>query len=236
MWIWIVTAGIHIQVSDLFSHISVHRIGRTGRCGNRGTATTFINKGVGMSHYIYMIKLVTVLYLYILLTMLFSVAEESILLDLKHLLREAKQKIPPFLANMQSENEKYLDIGGKLSWQLTKKYVILIGRISRVVILDLLVVMMVSFGMCLLQARLAAPTVEAWDIVSQTVPNWRQSRQNRRRISVAVTTWPTAVRTTEWISRRCGSCREGDMSSQRLMDRRCEYKMTIGSRTLEVLQ
>lgn len=91
-----------------------------------------------------MIKLVTVLYLYILLTMLFSVAEESILLDLKHLLREAKQKIPPFLANMQSENEKYLDIGGKLSWQLTKKYVILIGRISRVVILDLLVVMMVS--------------------------------------------------------------------------------------------
>lgn len=74
-----------------------------------------------MSHYINMIKLVTVLYLYILLTMLFSVAEESILLDLKHLLREAKQKIPPFLANMQSENEKYLDIGGKLSWQLTKK-------------------------------------------------------------------------------------------------------------------
>lgn len=144
-----------------------------------------------------MIKLVTVLYLYILLTMLFSVAEESILLDLKHLLREAKQKIPPFLANMQSENEKYLDIGGKLSWQLTKKYVILIGRISRVVILDLLVVMMVSFGMCLLQARLAAPTVEDWDIVSQTVPNWRQSRQNRRRTSVAVTTWPTAVRTTE---------------------------------------
>lgn len=68
-----------------------------------------------------MIKLVTVLYLYILLTMLFSVAEESILLDLKHLLREAKQKIPPFLANMQSENEKYLDIGGKLSWQLTNK-------------------------------------------------------------------------------------------------------------------
>lgn len=144
-----------------------------------------------------MIKLVTVLYLYILLTMLFSVAEESILLDLKHLLREAKQKIPPFLANMQSENEKYLDIGGKLSWQLTKKYVILIDRISRVVILDLLVVMMVSFGMCLLQARLVAPTVEDWDIVSQTVPNWRQSRQNRRRISVAVTTWPTAVRTTE---------------------------------------
>ncbi|XP_056006567.1 probable ATP-dependent RNA helicase DDX41 [Ostrea edulis] len=64
----------------------VHRIGRTGRCGNTGTATTFINKGV----------------------------DEYILLDLKHLLREAKQKIPPFLANMQSENEKYLDLGGEV--------------------------------------------------------------------------------------------------------------------------
>ena len=29
------------------------------------------------------------------------------------MLREAKQKIPPFLAAMQSENEKYLDIGGE---------------------------------------------------------------------------------------------------------------------------
>lgn len=30
----------------------VHRIGRTGRCGNRGTATTFINKGIGRSLFI----------------------------------------------------------------------------------------------------------------------------------------------------------------------------------------
>lgn len=39
-------------------------------------------------------------------------AEESILLDLKHLLIEAKQKVPPFLASLQPENEQYLDIGG----------------------------------------------------------------------------------------------------------------------------
>lgn len=58
-------------------------------------------------------------------------------------------------------------------------------------------VMVINCGVCLLQVRLAAPTVEAWDIASQTVQNWRQSRQNRRRISVAVTTWPTAVQTTE---------------------------------------
>ncbi|XP_063413088.1 probable ATP-dependent RNA helicase DDX41 [Mytilus trossulus] len=64
----------------------VHRIGRTGRCGKTGIATTFINKAV----------------------------EESVLLDLKHLLIEAKQKVPLFLANMESENEKFLDIGGEV--------------------------------------------------------------------------------------------------------------------------
>lgn len=64
----------------------VHRIGRTGRSGNRGLATTFINKG----------------------------SDESVLLDLKHLLVEARQKVPHFLAMLQSENEKYLDLGGKI--------------------------------------------------------------------------------------------------------------------------
>ncbi|XP_063232990.1 ATP-dependent RNA helicase abstrakt isoform X2 [Bacillus rossius redtenbacheri] len=61
----------------------VHRIGRTGRSGKTGIATTFINKA----------------------------NDESVLLDLKHLLMEAKQKVPPFLASLQSENEKYLDLG-----------------------------------------------------------------------------------------------------------------------------
>ena len=39
-------------------------------------------------------------------------SDESILLDLKHLLMEAKQKVPPFLAEYASESEKYLDMGG----------------------------------------------------------------------------------------------------------------------------
>ena len=47
----------------------VHRIGRTGRGGKTGVATTFINKDV----------------------------DESALLDLKHLLVEAKQRVPPVL-------------------------------------------------------------------------------------------------------------------------------------------
>ncbi|XP_058792911.1 ATP-dependent RNA helicase abstrakt [Phymastichus coffea] len=61
----------------------VHRIGRTGRSSHTGIATTFINKA----------------------------NDESVLLDLKHLLREAKQKIPPFLQELCSENEKYLNVG-----------------------------------------------------------------------------------------------------------------------------
>ncbi|XP_065882908.1 probable ATP-dependent RNA helicase DDX41 [Dysidea avara] len=61
----------------------VHRIGRTGRCGKTGIATTFINK----------------------------TCDESVLLDLKHLLMEAKQKIPPVLGNLESQNEDYLELG-----------------------------------------------------------------------------------------------------------------------------
>ncbi|ESO91087.1 hypothetical protein LOTGIDRAFT_163615 [Lottia gigantea] len=64
----------------------VHRIGRTGRCGKTGLATTYINKSI----------------------------DESILLDLKHLLMEAKQKVPPFLSSYVSESEKYLDLGGEV--------------------------------------------------------------------------------------------------------------------------
>jgi ATP-dependent RNA helicase DDX41 len=61
----------------------VHRIGRTGRSGRTGIATTFINKS----------------------------CDESVLLDMKHLLMEAKQKVPPFLAALQSERDNYLELG-----------------------------------------------------------------------------------------------------------------------------
>ena len=61
----------HVINFDMPSEIEnyVHRIGRTGRCGKTGIATSFINKN----------------------------QSESILLDLKHLLKEAKQRIPPVL-------------------------------------------------------------------------------------------------------------------------------------------
>ncbi|CAM9399354.1 unnamed protein product, partial [Phaeothamnion confervicola] len=62
----------------------VHRIGRTGRCGKTGVATTFINKSVA----------------------------ESALLDLKHLLREAQQRVPPVLEALDDPNEQELEEAG----------------------------------------------------------------------------------------------------------------------------
>lgn len=61
----------HVINFDMPAEIEnyVHRIGRTGRCGKTGVATTFINKSV----------------------------PETTLLDLKFLLREANQRVPPFL-------------------------------------------------------------------------------------------------------------------------------------------
>eukprot|EP00884_Botryococcus_braunii_P021065 jgi/Botrbrau1/7642/Bobra.0159s0088.1 len=56
----------------------VHRIGRTGRCGKTGIATTFINKN----------------------------QSESILLDLKHLLKEARQRVPPVLQALDDPMEE----------------------------------------------------------------------------------------------------------------------------------
>lgn len=61
-----------------------HRIGRTGRRGQRGLATTFINRLV----------------------------DESTLIDLKGLLMEAGQKVPAFLSLVQSESERLLGPGG----------------------------------------------------------------------------------------------------------------------------
>ncbi|CAG5132902.1 unnamed protein product [Candidula unifasciata] len=76
----------HVICYDMPEDIEnyVHRIGRTGRKGQTGVATTFVNKSV----------------------------DESILLDLKHLLKEANQRVPAFLATLESEAEKYLDIAG----------------------------------------------------------------------------------------------------------------------------
>ena len=79
----------HVINFDMPAEIEnyVHRIGRTGRCGKTGVATTFINKTV----------------------------EESSLLDLKQLLIEAKQRVPPVLAALQdpfSAEDEMKSLGG----------------------------------------------------------------------------------------------------------------------------
>ncbi len=59
------------------------RAGRTGRAGKTGVATTFINKLV----------------------------DESLLLDLKHLLIEAKQRVPPVLLALEDPADLHADDG-----------------------------------------------------------------------------------------------------------------------------
>ena len=63
----------------------VHRIGRTGRSGKKGLATTFINNS----------------------------CEQSVLADLKALLLEASQIIPPFLVDIGPSQESFLELGGE---------------------------------------------------------------------------------------------------------------------------
>jgi ATP-dependent RNA helicase DDX41 len=62
----------------------VHRIGRTGRSGKTGVATTFINRS----------------------------CPEQILLDLKYLLREARQRVPPVLDALEDPMEKFKNVQG----------------------------------------------------------------------------------------------------------------------------
>lgn len=61
----------------------VHRIGRTGRSGKTGVATTFINDTVPV----------------------------TTLMDLKYLLREAKQRVPPYLESLHTDEERFLGLG-----------------------------------------------------------------------------------------------------------------------------
>ena len=75
----------HVINFDMPNEIEnyVHRIGRTGRCGKTGVATTFINRQV----------------------------EETALLDLKHLLVEAKQRVPPVLQALEGPDNDGLEGG-----------------------------------------------------------------------------------------------------------------------------
>ena len=90
----------------LFSFVLVHRIGRTGRCGKTGIATTFVNKLCGKANS-HQLSLYTVCRL-----LFFCSPEESVLRDLKALLIEANQKVPPFLHQMDALSDDLIRLGG----------------------------------------------------------------------------------------------------------------------------
>jgi len=83
----------HVVNYDMPSEIEdyIHRIGRTGRCGKTGVATTFINVGV----------------------------PETTLLDLKGLLLEAKQAIPPILSAISGSFDAACSYCGGLGHMIT---------------------------------------------------------------------------------------------------------------------
>ncbi|KAJ2089885.1 DEAD-box ATP-dependent RNA helicase 35, partial [Coemansia sp. S100] len=78
----------HVINFDLPKEIEnyTHRIGRTGRAGKTGVATTFINMN----------------------------SSEQVLLDLKHILLEAKQRVPPVLFSIADPTDKYRLADGTL--------------------------------------------------------------------------------------------------------------------------
>lgn len=86
---------------------TVHRIGRTGRCGKTGIATTFVNKLCGKTCMKNVIRIG-------IGEMYFScIIEESVLRDLKALLMEANQKVPPFLHQLDALSDDFIGLGGE---------------------------------------------------------------------------------------------------------------------------
>ncbi|KAJ2782906.1 DEAD-box ATP-dependent RNA helicase 35 [Coemansia javaensis] len=86
----------HVINFDLPKEIEnyTHRIGRTGRAGKTGVATTFINMN----------------------------SSEQVLLDLKHILLEAKQRVPPVLYTINDPTDKYRLPDGTLDPSVGCKY------------------------------------------------------------------------------------------------------------------
>lgn len=100
-------------------------------------------------------------------------------MDLKALLVEAKQKVPPVLQVLQNGDETMLDIGGESFYGETKLK--MVSHLSHLLFFP--------FVLIISQGREAAHFAVVSVIVSQTVQSWRPCRRNRSPTSDGKTTW-----------------------------------------------
>lgn len=138
-------------------------------------------------------------------------------MDLKALLLEAKQKVPPVLQVLHCGDESMLDIGGDTGWETLVQW----GRDGNTTEQVHSAPqwpggLMGAQGLGhrawphhhadppppptatpFPQESVAVPSVGAWAIGSPTAPNSRLCRRSRLATSAARTTWPTAPWTSE---------------------------------------
>lgn len=126
-------------------------------------------------------------------------ADESVLMDLKALLIEAKQKVPPVLQVLQNGDETMLDIGGEL---FHKKMPLRLHLCLRP-FFSLSLFLLIFFFFEHPQERGAAHFAVVWVIVSPTVQSWRPCRPNRSPTSDGKTTW-LIVQWTSKVFFYCG--------------------------------
>lgn len=134
-------------------------------------------------------------------------SDESVLMDLKALLLEAKQKVPPVLQVLHCGDETMLDIGGERPWGLQAGSTCTGTSIAQPCGQPGAAASGVgetSPGMAQLslttslslQMSGAVPSVVAWAIASLTAPSWKPCRPSKSATSAARTTWPTALWTS----------------------------------------
>lgn len=107
-------------------------------------------------------------------------------MDLKALLIEAKQKVPPVLQVLQTGDETMLDIGGKT---------VMVNTLFNKYASYCLLLIHWFWPLLSSQGREAAHFAVASAIGSQTVQSWRPCRPSRSPTSDGKTTWLIA----QWI-------------------------------------
>lgn len=130
-------------------------------------------------------------------------------MDLKALLVEAKQKVPPVLQVLQMGDETMLDIGGTNDIIVSTQVNTVLNALQncpgcvRFLCCDFIKVLNIFCSLlffCSLfshQEREDVRSVVVWVTGSQIVPSWRPCRRNRLPTLDAKTIWPTA----QWISK-----------------------------------